>query len=165
MPLSDRTIRNLEPTERPYKRGDSGGLFLLVTPAGGRWWRFKYRFDGKAKLLSFGTYPDVSLATAREKRDDARRLLAARKDPSAERKAESRAKALRDANSFTAVALEWFEKQAKIWNPRHADDVRRRLERNLFPDLGERAIAEITAPDLLMAARKVESRGAHDLAH
>jgi integrase len=165
MALSDRSIRNLTPEKRPYKKGDSGGLFLLVTPNGGLWWRLKYRVAGKEKLLSLGTYPDVSLKDARKRRDEARNLIADKKDPSAERKTQNRAKAMRDANSFVAVALEWYEKQAKTWNPRHADDVRRRLERNLFPDLGERPIIEIKAPELLAAARKVEGRGAHDLAH
>lgn len=165
MPLSDRAIRNLTPKGRPYKKGDSGGLFMLVMPNGGRWWRFKYRYGGKSKLLSLGVFPDVSLAAARKHRDQARELLAAGKDPSAERKAENRAKALRDANSFLAVGLEWFDKQSVKWTAHHADDVRRRLERNLFPDLGGEPIAEVTAPMLLAAARKVESRGAHDLAH
>jgi integrase len=165
MPLSDRAIRNLSAKNRPYKKGDTGGLFMLVTPAGGRWWRLKYRFGGKAKLLSLGTFPEVSLAVARERRDAARRLLAQGVDPSAQRKAEKREAELRDANSFSAVALEWHGKQAKKWTARHADDVKRRLESNLFPDLGERPVAEITAPELLAAARKVESRGAHDLAH
>lgn len=166
MALSATGIRELKPDKgRPYKKHDAGGLFMLVTPQGGRWWRLKYRYGGKAKLLSLGVYPDVSLADARAKRDEARKLIAAGKDPSAERKAESRAKALRDSNSFAAVALEWFDKQSRTWSPRHADDVRRRLDRNLIPDLGERPIAEITAPELLAAARKVEHRGAHDLAH
>jgi integrase len=165
MPLSDRSIRNLRPAERPYKKHDADGLFMQVMPNGGRWWRFKYRYDGKAKLISLGVYPDVTLAEARAERDRQRKRLAARKDPSTERKAEARTKALSSANSFAAVSLEWFEKQAKGWTARHADDVRRRLERNLIPDLGERPISEITAPELLMAARKVEGRGAHDLAH
>src|SRR4029453_16628477 len=121
--------------------------------------------SGKEKLISLGTYPEVSLKDARKRRDEARNLIADKRDPSAERKAENREKAMRDANSFVAVALEWFDKQAKGWDAKHADDVRRRLERNLFPDLGERPIAEITAPELLAAARKVESRGAHDLGH
>ena len=114
-------------------------------PNGGLWWRLKYRVAGKEKLISLGSYPDVSLKEARTRRDEARTLIADKRDPSAERKAENREKAMRDANSFLAVALEWFDKQAKTWDAKHADDVRRRLERNLFPDLGERPIAEITA--------------------
>lgn len=165
MALSTREIESLKPATRPYKRGDSGGLYLLVMPNGGRWWRLKYRIEGKEKLLSLGTYPDVSLKRAREKRNEARAKIADNLDPSAERRAENRAKAARDANSFRAVALEWFDKRASTWKARHADDVRRRLERNLFPDLGDLAIATISAPQLLAAARKVESRGAHDLAH
>ena len=165
MPLSDRAIRNFKAGDRPYKKGDSGGLFMLITPTGARWWRLKYRFGGKAKLLSLGTFPEVSLAEARDRRDAARKLLAQRIDPSAQRKADKREAELRDANSFAAVAMEWYGKQAKKWTARHADDVKRRLESNLFPDLGERPIAEITAPELLAAVRKVENRGAHDLAH
>ena len=165
MPLSAVAVSKLKGKERPYKKYDAGGLFVQVMPTGARWWRLKYRFAGKPKLLSLGVYPDVTLADARERRDEARKVLAKGADPSAERKAAARALAQRDANSFAAVACEWYDRQAKTWTARHADDVRRRLERNLFPDLGARPVAEISAPELLAAARKVESRGAHDLAH
>ncbi len=165
MALTNAAIQNAKPRRAPYKMADGSGLFLLVTPSGGRWWRFKYRFGGKEKLLSLGTFPDTALATARRKLADAREALADDRDPSAERRAEKRAAAIRDANSFEAVAREWHRKQAHKWTARHADDVLRRLEGNLFPDLGARPIAEISAPELLAAARKVESRGAHDLSH
>ena len=165
MPLSDRAIRNLAPKGRPYKKGDSGGLFMLVMPNGARWWRFKYRFGGKHKLLSLGVYPAVTLAKARSKRNAFRDLLADGTDPGAKRKADKREALGREVNSFEYVAREWYTKQAAKWTAHHADDVRRRLERNLFPDLGGEPIAEVTAPMLLAAARKVESRGAHDLAH
>ena len=165
MPLSAVAIRNAKPGTKPRRLYDSGGLYLEVAPAGGRWWRFAYRYGGKRKLLSLGVFPDVSLVDARERRDEARRLLASGVDPSAHRKAEKRAAILRDANSFEAVGREWYGKQAAVWTARHANDVLRRLESNLFPDLGDRPIAEITAPELLAAVRKVESRGAYDLAH
>lgn len=165
MALTDRTIKNLSPKDRPFKKGDSGGLFLLVMPNGARWWRFKYRHGGKSKLLSLGVYPDTSLADAREKRDDARRLLAAGIDPSAQRKADKRDAAIRNANSFEAVAREWYDKHSKKLRPRSAAKVWRRLEADLFPDLGATPINEIEPPALLAAISRVEARGAHDLAH
>ena len=165
MALTKIKVEAAKPKSAPYKLGDSGGLYLLVTPSGGRWWRLKYRFGGKEKSLSLGTYPDTSLAKARRKLADAREALADNRDPSAERKAVKQAAAIRDANSFEAVAREWYGKQSRTWTAHHADDVLRRLERNLFPDLGARPVAAITAPELLAAARKIEGRGAHDLAH
>lgn len=165
MPLSDRAIKNLRPADRPYKRGDSGGLYLLVNPNGGLWWRLKYRIAGAEKLLSLGTYPDVSLKAARERRDKARSLIAGGIDPSIKRQDDKRAEALRESNTFAAVATEWHGKQAHTWSDKHATDVLRRLELNLFPDLGDCPIGEISAPELLAAIRKVEERGAHDLAH
>jgi integrase len=165
MALTTTAIRNAKPRAAQYKIGDSGGLFLLVTPSGGKWWRFKYRHGGKEKLLSLGTFPDTSLANARERRDAARRLVAAGQDPSAQRKAEKKKAQTKEQDSFEAVAREWYAKQANIWVAHHASDVLRRLETNLFPSLGATPIAEITAPMLLSTIRKIESRGAYDLAH
>jgi len=165
MTLSARAINNAKPGKKTRRMFDAQGLYLEVSPSGGRWWRLKYRVAGAEKRISLGTFPEVSLADARERRDAARKLLAQGLDPSAERKAERRAAELRDANSFEAVAREWYAKQARTWTARHANDVLRRLEANLFPDLGARPVAEITAPELLAAAREVEARGAHDLAH
>ena len=165
MPLTATAIRNAKPGKKPQRLHDAGGLYLEVAAAGGRWWRFAYRFGGKRKLISLGVFPAVSLADARDRRDDARKLLAGGVDPSAKRKAVKREAEGRSANSFEAVAREWYVKQAKVWVPHHASDVLRRLEANLFPDLGKRPIAEITAPGLLAAVRKIEYRGAHDLAH
>ena len=181
MPLTDRSIRSAKPTDRPVRLFDEKGLYLEVAPSGGKWWRFKYRFSGKEKRLSLGVYPDVPLASrivkdeetrkpktikgAREKRDEARALLAAGIDPSAARKAENREAAGRAANSFEAVAREWYTKQAHTWVPTHSADVMRRLESNLFPEIGATPISELTAPALLAALRKMEHRGAHDLAH
>lgn len=165
MPLTAVAIKNKKPGKKPARMYDTGGLYLEIRPQGGKWWRFAYRFGGRRKLISLGVFDDVTLVQAREKRDAARRLLADGIDPSAHKKFEKQATRMRETNSFEAVALEWHGKQAKAWAPKHADDVLRRLRSNLFPDLGARPIATITAPHLLAAARKVESRGAHDLAH
>jgi integrase len=165
MPLTDVRVRNAKPTSKPQRLWDSGGLYLEVSPAGGKLWRFKYRFDGKEKLLALGKWDTVTLREARELRDDWKKFLAKGTDPSVVRRQAKRDAAHRAENNFEAVAREWYEKQVKIWVPQHAVDVLRRLEKNLFPDLGARPIAEITPPDLLMAIRKVERRGAHDLAH
>jgi integrase len=165
MPLSDVKVRNAKPSSSTQRLWDSGGLYLEISPAGGKLWRFKYRFDGKEKLLALGKWNAVSLADARGRRDDAKKLLARNIDPSIKRKEEKRAAAHRAANTFEAVAREWHEKHGRSWVPHHAADVLRRLEANLFPDLGARPIAEITAPELLAAARKIEHRGAYDLAH
>ncbi len=165
MPLSATAIRNAKSDGTVQRLWDAQGLYLEISPAGGRWWRLKYRFEGKEKRLSLGTFPDTSLADARTNRDAARKLLAKGIDPSQHRKAEKRATVLRDANSFAAVALEWHGKQAGTWKAKHADDVLRRIESNLIPEIGSRPIAAITAPELLAGVRKVEARGAHDLAH
>src|ERR1022692_998058 len=165
MPLTAKTIDNTKPRAAPARLWDAGGLYVEVSPSGGKWWRWKYRFDGKEKRVSFGTYPDVSIRAAREKRDDARKLLKSGTDPSVHRQTAKRQKQQAAVNSFEAIAREWYDKQATLWIPKHAADVLRRLEINLFPDLGALPVSEITAPALLAAVRKVESRGAHDLAH
>jgi integrase len=165
MALSDTTIRKAKPDAKPLKLFDGGGLFLLLNPNGSKWWRLKYRFDGKEKLLSLGTYPEVSLKKAREKRDEAREQLAAGINPSEHRKARYAAKADRAANSFEVVAREWFAKFGENWVPSHGDKIIRRLERDIFPWIGARPIAEITAPELLATLRRIESRGAIETAH
>lgn len=165
MPLTHTAIRNAKPGEKPIKLFDGGGLFLLIAPAGGKWWRLKYRFGGKEKLLSLGTYPEVSLSDAREKRDQARKLLAADVDPGENRKAHKAAKADSSANSFEVVAREWFGKYAPNWATNHSDKIIRRLERDVFPWIGKQPIAEITAPELLTTMRRVENRGAVETAH
>ena len=153
MPLTDTAIRNAKPGEKPSKLSDERGLFLLVTPAGGKWWRLKYRFDGKEKLLSLGTYPDVGLKAARERRDDARKLLADGIDPGENRKASKAAKQERAANSFEVVAREWYAKMAPNWAEHHGDRIIRRFERDIFPWIGGWPIADVTAPELLAAVR------------
>lgn len=164
MALSDTAIRNLKVPSKPTKISDDRGLFLLLTPSGGKLWRFKYRFDRKERLLALGRYPDVSLAKARERREDARRLLADGIDPSAHRKIqkEDRAESLR--NTFEAVAREWYSRELPVWAPAQAKKMTGILEKDLFPWLGSKAITEIKAPELLGVLRRIEQRGAAEVA-
>ena len=165
MPLTDTAVRNAKPGDKPVKMFDERGLFLIVTPAGGKWWRLRYRFDGKEKLLSLGVYPDVGLKDARDRRDEARKLLANAIDPGENRKVQKAAKVERSANSFEVVAREWFAKNCQTWAASHADKIIKRLENDVFPWLGGKAIAEIAAPDVLTVLRRIESRGTNDTAH
>lgn len=165
MPLSDTAIRAAKPAEKPYKLPDEKGLFLLVHPNGSRYWRQKYRFDGKEKMLAHGVYPETSLKEARERRDDARKLLAQGIDPGEQRKAQKAAKQDRAANSFEVIAREWFAKNRGTWAPTHGDKIIARLENDVFPWLGGKAIAEITAPQVLEVLRRIEARGTLDTAH
>ena len=163
MALSETAIRSAKPEPRPKKLSDGGGLFLLLNPNGSRWWRLKYRFGGKEKQLSLGTYPDVSLKDARERREEARKKLAAGYDPGEARKAQKTAEKDRAANSFEVVAREWFELTKGKWEAEYADLVMHRLERDMFPFLGKRPIGEITPMELLTALRRIERRGALDV--
>ena len=163
MPLTDTAIRSAKPKDKTFKLFDGGGLYLEVNPSGGKWWRWKYRFAGKEKRLSFGVYPDVSLKFAREKRDAARQQFAAGTDPAEARKAERLAQA--GAESFEAIAREWHAKFSPGWVASHGDRILRRLEKDLFPWLGKRPIAEVKAPELLAVLRRIESRGAQETAH
>lgn len=165
MPLTDTAIKNAKPGAKPVKLSDEKGLFLLVAPAGGKWWRLKYRFESKEKLLSLGTYPDVSLKDARQRRDDARKLLANGVDPGSIKKAQKAAKTALAANSFEIVAREWFDKHAPNWKENHSSKIIRRLKVDIFPWLGACPVGEITAPDLLAAIRRIESRGVLETAH
>lgn len=165
MPLTDTAIRNAKPGDKTIKLFDERGLYLEVSPAGGKWWRLKYRFDGKEKRLSLGVYPDVSLKDARERRDTARKLLADGTDPSENRKAQKSARAGRAANSFEVVAREWYAKYSATWAKDHGNRIIRRFERDIFPWIGARPIAEITAPELLAVVRRIEDRGALETAH
>jgi len=162
--LSDTLVRNSKPRTKPYKVFDGEGLFLLVTPAGGRYWRLKYVFDGKEKLLALGVYPDVSLASAREGRAEARKLLAAGKDPGAARKEAKRLEIASNANTFEGVAREWYAKREHEWAPGSLHCKRIYLEKHLLPKLGERPIVAITAPELLSILRVIEGRGTLDTA-
>ena len=163
--LTDTAIRNLKPKEAAYKVSDGGGMYLLVSPKGGKWWRYKYRFEGDEKCLSLGVYPDISLKDARGLRDEARKLLAKGTDPSENRKALKSANADRAANSFEVVAREWYAKHSPGWAPDHAQRVLRLFERDIFPRIGGRPVADVPAPDLLAMLRRIENREALDTAH
>src|SRR5262249_37601939 len=141
----------------------SGGLYLEVNPAGGKWWRWKYRFGHKEKRLSFGVYPDVSLKMARERRDVARNQLADGIDPGEARKAEKAAQV--GAESVEAIGREWHAKFSPGWEAKHGERILRRLERDVFPWLGKRPISEIKASELLAVLRRIESRGALETTH
>ena len=165
MALTDTAIRKAKNADqKPYKLPDEKGLLLLVTPAGGKLWRFNYRFGGKQKTLALGNYPDVPLARAREKRDEARRLLADDIDPSELRKATKAMRADLAANTLEVIGREWYAKNA----PKMADQTKktmsRWLEKEIFPILGNKPIASITAPDLLVVIKRIEGRGALDIA-
>ena len=165
MPLSDTALRNAKPKAKPYKMYDIDGLFAILTPAGGKWWRFKYRFEGKEKLLSFGTYPEITLKEAREKRDEARKLVAQGIDPSAQRQAVKASIASKEENSFEAVGREWLGKHIDTLAPGYSKKVRSLFERRIFPVFGGKPIAEVEPADILKAARHVEESGAVETAH
>jgi len=156
-----REFASRKPRERPYKLFDERGLFLLVSPTGGRLWRLRYRVRKREKLISLGIYPDVPLKRAREKRDEARKLLADDIDPSAERKAK-RAALL---ETFEGVAKEWLELQSKSLAPETISILGARLSSALYPYLGSRPVAAINAQELLAALRRIEARGKHETAH
>jgi integrase len=164
MPLTDTAIRNAKAKEKPYKLSDEKGLYLLVNKAG-KYFRFDYRYAGKRKTLALGVYPDVKLIDAREKRDEARKLLQNDVDPAQYRKETKAMQKEHVANNFEAVAREWFTKNNHIWTEGHSKTIIRRLELNIFPWLGTRPVASITAPELLAVLRRIESRGALETAH
>ena len=147
------------------KLHDGGGLYLWVYADGRKYWRLRYKIAGSERSLSLGVYPAIGLKKARNCRDEERQRLENNLDPAAERRATKARRMVASANSFEAVAREWYAKQAKHWVPGHADDVLRRLEANIFPTMGRRPISEIDAPELLGAIRPMEERGAYDLAH
>ncbi len=166
MKLTVTACKNAKAKDKPYKMADGGGLYLLINPNSSKYWRMKYRFLGLEKLMAFGTFPTVSLIEARETRDKAKKLLASSPpiDPMA-RKEEALSEALRNAgNSFKAVALEWHENHKERWSEGYAQKIMRCLEINLFPEIGNKPIADITPPKLLECLRKVEKRDALDIA-
>jgi integrase len=164
MHLKDVTVRNAKPKDKMYRLFDGAGLYLEVLPAGGKYWRMKYFFAGKEKRLALGVYPQVTLADARDRRAQARRLLANGTDPAEVKKQEKRSATLKAANTFEAVAREWFEQRKHEWAPNFADMVLDRLERLILPKLGDRAIANITPPEVLAMLRVTEGKGALELA-
>lgn len=167
MPLTDTACKKATcPEGRPSVRlADEKALYLEVTAAGGKYWRWKYRHGGKEKRLALGVYPEVSLAQAREARDDARKLLKDGTDPGQLRREAKAASAFDQANTFEAVARLWWDHWRDGKSPRHADYAIKRLEADAFPLLGSRPIASLTAKDLTRMAKAVQERGAIDLAH
>jgi integrase len=164
-PLSDIQVKSAKPKDADYKLTDGGGLYLLITPTGGKLWRLDYRFDGKRKTYTCGTYPATSLVNARKKREEAREQIEAGIDPGAVKKAVKAAVRAVTEHSFEVVAREWHEKFKSTWTPGHAATTFRRMELDLFPFLGARDIGEITPPEVLGVLRKVEARGALETAH
>jgi len=162
--LTDTAIRRSKPADKAYRLPDSKGLFLFVTPAGGKLWRFKYRHDGKQKLMALGSYPDVPLVLARERHAEARAQLASGVDPMEQRKAEKIAHQTAAGSSFQCIACLWWEHWRVGKSPRHADMTWRRMEKNVFPMLGARPIAAIEAPELVAMVQAIEARGVGDLA-
>jgi integrase len=164
MSLTEMKIRKAKPREKFYKLTDGDGLYMHVSEKGGKWWRFKYRYNGKYKLLSFGTYPEISLLDARQRRNDARKLLANKIDPGVVRKAQKQAKT-ESTETFEIVAREWHDKFKSKWTEGHTKQIMRRLELDVFPWIGIRPIKEIRAPELLAVLRRIESRGVLEGAH
>ena len=153
------------PEEKPYKKADGGGLYLEVMPNGSKYWRLKYRFEGKEKRLAFGVYPAITLADARGRRDEARKLLAHDTDPAAAKQAKKAAKLELAGNSFEVIGREWFVRHSQNWKDNHSSKIIARLEKDIFPWIGARPIADIAASELLAVIRRVESRGALETAH
>ncbi|HEI9851331.1 TPA: tyrosine-type recombinase/integrase [Serratia marcescens] len=160
MPLTDIKVKTVKPMDKAYKLTDGGGMYLLVKPNGSKYWRLKYRFVGKEKMLSIGVYPDVSLADARQKRDEARKILAAGGDPGEVKKADKLAQKLSTENTFEAIAREWHKQNADRWSLRYRDEIIDTFEKDIFPYLGRRPIVEIKPMELLETLRRLEKRGA-----
>lgn len=160
MKLTARQVDTAKSKDKPYKLSDGGGLYLEVSTSGSRYWRLKYRYAGKEKRLAFGVYPEVSLAEAREKRDTAKKVLSSGSDPGEVKKAEKIAQKLNFENTFEAIAREWHQHKADRWSPRYRDEIIDTFEKDIFPYVGKRPIAEIKPMELLEALRRMEKRGA-----
>ena len=164
MPLTDTAIRKAKPADKPVRLYDERGLYLEITPSGGKWWRFKFRVNGKENLLSMGTYPDVGLKQARERRDAARQQLVEGIDPSAARKAEKAAKQAQALNNFEAVSRAWLAHRADAWAERTRTVILASLQNDIFPTLGARPVAEIQPGDIRKLVQGIEARGAGETA-
>jgi integrase len=165
MPLTDTLARNAKPAAKTVRMFDRDGLYLEVSPRGGKWWRLKYRFAGREKRVSLGVYPEVNLKKARARTIEARQLLEAGVDPSENRRAAKAAQIEGAANSFEVVTREWIDRQMKSWVKGHGERILTRFERDIFPWIGARPIADLTAPELLTTVRRIEKRGALETAH
>ena len=164
MKLTNTACHNAKPKPKPYKLADGGGLYLLVNPNGAKYWRLKYRYLGKEQSLALGIYPLVSLADAREGRTTAKKQLMVHVNPSAAKKGEKRQAILSAEQTFEAVAREWHRKKLDSWKPTHGSNILHRLVVDIFPDIGSRPIAEISASELLHTIKAIESRGANEIA-
>lgn len=160
MPLTDLEIRRSKPREKPYTLNDGSGLSLLIEPNGSKGWRFRYRFDGKPKMLSLGTYPLVSLTDARQKRDEAKKLLASGINPSDVRKRDKQERQNEIGNTFEAIAREWYEKRTDRWSAGYAEEMMKTFETDVFPFIGGRPIAEIKPMELMGVLSRLDERGA-----
>lgn len=164
MALTDVHLRRAKPKDRPYRLTDGAGLHLFVTPAGSRIWRYRYEFAGKERLLVIGPYPDVGLAEAREARDDAKRSLRSGLDPMTVKRQRKMRAADGQVDTFRKIAMDWHAIQSPNWVDRHADDVKRSLEHEVFPTLGDIPIADIEPPEVLALLRTIEGRGSKETA-
>jgi integrase len=164
MSLTDAKVRNAQPQAKSYKIYDGEGMFLLVAPSGSKYWRFKYHFAGKEKLLALGVYPEISLGDARERRAQARKTVAGGHNPSEAKKEAKRVAVLKSENSFEVIAREWYEQRKHEWAASSSKTMIARLERHVFPKLGNRPITDINAPEVLTMLRVVEKSGALDTA-
>lgn len=162
MKLTARQVDTSRPKDKPYKLSDGGGLYLLVNPNGSRYWRLKYRIAGKEKLLALGVYPDVTLAEARQKRADAKKVLAAGGDPGQEKQEEKQAKEQAVANSFERLAMEWHSHKSTSWSEGYAEHLLMYLKKDIFPFIGQKAITDISQVEMLNVLRKMEQRGVLD---
>ncbi len=165
MALTNTAVSNAKPREKQYRLTDAQGMYLLVTPAGAKYWRLDYILNGKRKTFAIGKYPTINLKTARKKRDHAKSLVADGIDPVQYRKASKKHRNREVTNSFETISTEWFVLQNKTWTHGHARTVKGRLERDITPWLGSRPMEEITAPDILTVLRRIEARGAGETAH
>ncbi|MGL2101982.1 tyrosine-type recombinase/integrase [Klebsiella pneumoniae] len=162
MKLTARQVDTSKPKDKPYKLSDGGGLYLLVNPNGSRYWRLKYRIAGKEKLLALGVYPDITLAEARQKRADAKKVLAAGGDPGQEKQEEKQAKEQAVANSFERLAMEWHSHKSTSWSEGYAEHLLMYLKKDIFPFIGQKAITDISQVEMLNVLRKMEQRGVLD---
>jgi integrase len=164
MYLTTKKIDNAMPKKKPYRLFDGNGLYMEVTTSGGKYWRFKYRFDNKERRIAFGVYPDVSLQDAREKRDEARKQVAAGINPSMDKKDKRRMAAIKAENTFEAITREWHELNKENWHTVYGTHILHRLEQDIFPQIGKMPIANIKPLHLLDALRLIEKRGAGEVA-
>ncbi|OMQ24576.1 tyrosine-type recombinase/integrase [Serratia oryzae] len=160
MPLNARQVETAKPKDKEYKLTDERGLYLLVKPNGSKYWRLKYRITGKEKKLAIGVYPDISLADARLKRDEARKMLTDGLDPSQQKQLEKQAQKITTENTFHTLALEWHAYKSKSWSEGYAENVLEALQKDIFPHVGKRPVAEIKPLEMLAALRMIEKRGA-----